>query len=74
MRRYWLTDNIERLGVKGSWANMAGVGRVESQVEVWPTHVIGNLFPACGFLKFPHMCHVHGHNVHNLNQAAHPQV
>ena len=33
-RRYWLTGDIECLGVKGSWANIAGVGRVESQVEV----------------------------------------
>lgn len=24
-RRYWLTDDIERLGVKGSWANGEGV-------------------------------------------------
>ena len=29
-RRYWLTDDIECLGVKGSWANIAGCwhGRV----------------------------------------------
>ena len=33
-RRYWLTGDIECLGVKGSWANIAGVGMVESQVEV----------------------------------------
>ena len=33
-RRYWLTDDIECLGVKSSWANIAGVGMVESQVEV----------------------------------------
>ena len=33
-RRCWLTDDIECLGVKGPWANMAGAGRVESQVEV----------------------------------------
>ena len=33
-RRYWLTDDIECLGVKASWANIAGVGMVESQVEV----------------------------------------
>ena len=33
-RRYWLTGGIECLGVKGSWANIAGVGMVESQVEV----------------------------------------
>ena len=33
-RRYWLTGDIECLGVRGSWANIAGVGMVESQVEV----------------------------------------
>ena len=33
-RRYWLSGDIECLGVKGSWANIAGVGRVESQVEL----------------------------------------
>ena len=32
-RRYWLSGDIERLGVKGTWARIAGVGRVESQVE-----------------------------------------
>ena len=32
-RRYWLTGDIECLGVKGSWANIAGVGMVESKVE-----------------------------------------
>lgn len=33
-RRYWLTGDVECLGVKGSWANISGVGMVESQVEV----------------------------------------
>ena len=33
-RHYWLTGDIECLGVKGSWANIAGVGMVESRVEV----------------------------------------
>ena len=32
-RRYWLTGDIECLGVKASWANIAGVGTVESRVE-----------------------------------------
>ena len=33
-RRYWLSGDIECLGVKGSWANIAGVGMVESRVEL----------------------------------------
>ncbi len=33
-RRYWLTSDIECLGVKGSWANIASIGMVESQVEL----------------------------------------
>ncbi len=33
-RHYWLTPDIECLGVKGSWAGIAGVGTVESQVEL----------------------------------------
>lgn len=33
-RHYWLTRDIECLGVKGSWANIASVGMVESQVEL----------------------------------------
>lgn len=33
-RRYWLTSDIECLGAKGSWANLAGIDMVESQVEL----------------------------------------
>jgi predicted transposase YbfD/YdcC len=33
-RHYWITSDIECLGVKGSWANIASVGLVESQREV----------------------------------------
>ena len=33
-RHYWITSDIECLGVKGSWANIASVGLVESHREV----------------------------------------
>jgi predicted transposase YbfD/YdcC len=33
-RHYWSTSDIECLGVKGSWAKIAGVGLVESHREV----------------------------------------
>jgi predicted transposase YbfD/YdcC len=33
-RQYWITSDIECLGVKGSWANSARVGLGESQREV----------------------------------------
>ncbi|HEY7711871.1 MAG TPA: ISAs1 family transposase [Candidatus Entotheonella sp.] len=33
-RHYWITSDIECLGVKGSWANIASVGWVESHREV----------------------------------------
>ena len=33
-RHYWITSDIECLGVKGSWAKMASVGLVESHREV----------------------------------------
>jgi predicted transposase YbfD/YdcC len=33
-RRYWITSDIECLGVKGSWTNITSVGLVESQREV----------------------------------------
>ena len=33
-RRYWLTSDIECLGVKSSWANIASIGMVESRVEL----------------------------------------
>ena len=32
-RPCWHTGDMACLGVKGSWAGIAGVGRVESQVE-----------------------------------------
>ncbi len=32
-RRYWLTSDIECLGVRGSWAGIASIGMVEAQVE-----------------------------------------
>jgi len=33
-RHYWITSDIESLGVKGSWAKIASVGLVESHREV----------------------------------------
>jgi len=30
-----MTSDIERLGMKGSWANIASIGLVESSREVW---------------------------------------
>ena len=33
-RHYWITSDIECLGVKGSWANITSVGLVESQRDV----------------------------------------
>src|SRR5262249_58536759 len=33
-RHYWITSDIECLGVKGSWAKIASVGLVESHREV----------------------------------------
>ena len=33
-RHYWITSDIECFGVKGSWANIASVGLVESHREV----------------------------------------
>lgn len=33
-RHYWLTSDIECVGVKGSWANITSIGLVESHVEV----------------------------------------
>jgi predicted transposase YbfD/YdcC len=33
-RHYWMTSDIECLGVKASWANIASVGLVESSREV----------------------------------------
>jgi predicted transposase YbfD/YdcC len=33
-RHYWITSDIECLGVQGSWANIASVGLVESHREV----------------------------------------
>lgn len=33
-RHYWLTSDIECLGVKGSWANITSIGLVESHFEV----------------------------------------
>lgn len=33
-RHYWITSDIECLGVRGSWANIASVGLVESHREV----------------------------------------
>ena len=33
-RHYWLTSDIECLGLRGSWAAIASVGMVESQVEL----------------------------------------
>src|SRR5215813_12753283 len=33
-RHYWITSDIECLGVKGSWANITSVGLVESHRDV----------------------------------------
>ncbi len=33
-RHYWITSDIECVGVKGSWANSTSVGLVEAQREV----------------------------------------
>src|SRR5215475_2820803 len=33
-RHYWITSDIECLGVRGSWANIARVGLVEAHREV----------------------------------------
>jgi len=39
-RHYWITSEIECLGVKGSWANITSVGLVEAQREVGGTVAI----------------------------------
>ena len=51
MRTYWITSDIECLGIKASWANIHSVGMVESRREVGEAVSIEHAF-------FPHIAAV----------------
>jgi len=62
-RHYWITSDIECLGVKSSWANITSVGMVESQRDVGGTVSIEQRYfltsLPCDAVRFAHAVRQH---------------